>query len=198
MSPARARFGVCLVALLGVLALGAGLAPRLSLADGVPLRRPIDLTRAGLTRLVVEQPVDTILVMELSFLAPRGEWRDGLAFEYALIVRDAGGTVLTTKRGGELNARLGGGTPGRGDVEAVAWLSSFRAARDAEYDLALEVVRPVAHPRAAKAELAIVPIARTAFARLGRWALIALWCAAVVVLGGVLVRLWPAARRGPG
>ena len=176
MSRARLPFAACLLALLGLLALGVWAAPGLWSADGIPLHRPVDLRRAGLWRLVVQQPVDKVLLLKLGFVVPRAEWKgrlpgdgrevaptvpvDDLALEYGFIVRDAGGATVTTRKGGELSARLTGGTTGRGDVEVFTWLPSFSAARDAEYDVALQVVRPVDHPRAANAELSIIPIRR--------------------------------------
>ncbi len=213
MSRARLKFVACLLALLGLVALGVWAAPGIWLADGVPLRRPIDLTRAGLWRLVVQQPVDTVLLLKLSFVVPRAEWKgplpgdgregapavpvDGLTLEYGLVIRDAGGAVVTTRKGGELGAQLTGGTTGRGDVEVLAWLPSLNAARNAEYDVALKVINPVNHPRAARAELAVIPIRPPAHERVARWVLTALWILAAVSLAVMLVRLRAAAGPPP-
>jgi hypothetical protein len=189
---ARATFTVGLIVLAGLLALGAWEAPGLWRAGGVTIRRPLDLTRAGLTRLVVQEPVDTVLVLELAFEVPRAEWHglEGLTIDYGLIVRDAGGAVITTRRGGALDTR----GPDGGDVEVFGWLASFRVTHGAEYDVALDVLRPLTAPRAAAAELRIQPTGRTEFQRAGTWLLVALWLGALAVVGLALRRQWPALR----
>jgi hypothetical protein len=47
-------------------------------ADGIPRRQPINLTRPGVWRVVLPQPMDTVLLLKLSFVVPRAEWKGPL------------------------------------------------------------------------------------------------------------------------
>lgn len=204
------RVAACVVVIFLIALAGGSRAHDIWFGDGVRIVSPVDLTAQGTARVRIRQPVLKQVGLELSFLVPRAEWAGlplpddgprgprlvpvpGLTLEYVLGVRDArGGVVRPSERATrqDFHARLAEARSGIArDLEVVLFLAGFTAERGRDYDVRLDVLKPLSVRRADRARLVFIPVARDALLRFFHWVELLVWLGALSIAVVLLFRV---------